>query len=249
MAQAPLAQVPVALAGEQAAPHEPQSLTLVSDASHPSARLLLQSAHPVAHEPVHVPVVQLVVWHTLPQAPQLSGTLVLASQPSVSLSRLQSSQPTSQAPEQALAVQVGVGTWLPEQAAPQPPQLAALVAMLVSQPSARLFALQSPQPASHAPMQVLAAQTGLGTWLAEQPAPQAPQFGALVARSVSQPSSSLSSLQSPQPDWQAPEHAAAVQATADTWLAEQVAPQPPQLDALVVVVVSQPFALFPSQSP
>src|SRR5437773_1881539 len=91
--------------------------------------------------------------HTRAQAPQLSlSVLRLISQPSESLSALQSAKPEEQAPEHLLATQVTVAMLLPEQAWPQPPQLPTLVVVSTSQPSLCLFMLQSAKPAVQAPV-------------------------------------------------------------------------------------------------
>ena len=87
---------------------------------------------------------------TLPQLPQLLELLVVfSSQPSIFLLLLQSPKPALQAPVHTLAVQVGEAMLLLEQTAPQPPQLLALVAVLISQPLARLLS-QSAKLGEHA---------------------------------------------------------------------------------------------------
>ena len=93
------------------------------------------------------------VWppaQTLPQLPQLFALfVVLTSQPSIFLLLLQSPKPALQAPVHTLAVQVGEAMLLLEQTAPQPPQLFALVAVLISQPLAKLLS-QSAKLGEHA---------------------------------------------------------------------------------------------------
>src|SRR5437879_2715658 len=73
----------------------------------------------------------------------------------------------------------------------------------------------------------------------EQALPQVPQFATVMLVFVSQPSSCLLLLQSPNPTLQLPAHEPAVQATPFMFCVEHSTPQPPQL-LVVVVGVSQP---------
>src|SRR5262245_33633238 len=101
--------------------------------------------------------------HDAAQPPQLFGSVARpVSQPSVRLSPLQSPKPLAQEPLQVPAVQLGV-TWFELHEAPQLPQLLESADTLVSQPSARLSALQSPKPLAHEPSQVPTEQVGDGT--------------------------------------------------------------------------------------
>src|SRR5260221_14341224 len=86
---------------------------------------------------------------------------------------------------------------------PQPPQFLASVRESDSQPSSCLLPLQSAKLAPQAPLQTLCEQLGV-TGLFEQAMPQAPQFFASKPASTSQPSLSLSPLQSRKPDLQLP---------------------------------------------
>ena len=115
-----------------------------------------------------------------------------------------------------------------EQACPQPPQLAVSAFNPISQPSARLSRLQSPHPASHAPLQTLPAQEGLAMWLFEQMRKQAPQLRASLPVGTSQPSDCILPLQSEKPASQVPVQDEFVQAGVE-WFFEQPMAQPPQL--------------------
>ncbi|MDB6109807.1 MAG: hypothetical protein JWR69_1557, partial [Pedosphaera sp.] len=92
--------------------------------------------------------------------------------------------------------------WLEEQRMPQPPQLLALVAMLVSQPSVCLLPLQSAKPEAQAPLQTPLLQVGV-MWLVEQTVPQLPQLAGSELMLTSQPSAELP-LQFENPTLQVP---------------------------------------------
>src|SRR2546423_670559 len=102
----PLHTVDAMFAVEQTLPQPPQFVGSTSTlVSQPSFCLLwLQSSNPVSQAPVQVPRVQVgdVMWlleQSVPQAPQVMGSLVrLASQPSACLLPLQSANPWMQAP-------------------------------------------------------------------------------------------------------------------------------------------------------
>jgi hypothetical protein len=179
--------------------------------------------------------------HTLPQTPQLVGSLrVSTSQPSLSLLPLQSTNPESHAPLHTPPAQVGVVMWLLLQPTPQPPQWAASVAMFCSHPFVRLFASQSAQPLAHAPLHTPPPHVGVGTWLLLQAMLHPPQLAASVAMFCSHPFVRLSASQSAQPRSQAPLHTPPAQAGVETWLLLQAMVQPPQLVALVKMSCSQP---------
>ncbi len=94
----------------------------------------------------------LLAEHTVLQPPQVLGLVrIAASQPSASLLLLQSAKPTLQAPLQTELAHVVNAMLLFEQMLLQPPQLAALLDVAVSQPSLCLLPLQSAKPASQVP--------------------------------------------------------------------------------------------------
>jgi hypothetical protein len=159
--------------GWQTLPQVPQLLVFVLVlVSQPSARLLLlQSAHPVWHVPTshcNVGWQDGVMWldeQGCPHPGQLATVKTAVSQPSERLLRLQSPNPVWQVPVSHCKVQWFAGAqtgsmWLDEQASPHPPQLATLVAILVSQPS--FPPLQFAQSTSQAPVQLPAGQVGAG---------------------------------------------------------------------------------------
>jgi hypothetical protein len=129
---------------------------------------------------------------------------------------------------------------------PQPPQLPASCARLLSQPSVAL-PLQSPYPAlqdaiAHAP------PTQPATPLATSPhtIPQPPQSFVLLATEVSQPLATLPSQSAyPAAHWML--HAPCVQAGVPCAV-EQTVWQAPQLPTSDARLVSQPFQALPSQS-
>jgi len=90
---------------------------------------------------------EYVAGQCAPHEPQLEGSLARAvSQPSACMSPLQSVHPAAHVPRHTpprdVATQDGV-TWFVEHLNPQPPQLFTSLPMFVSQPSDRLFPLQS----------------------------------------------------------------------------------------------------------
>jgi len=85
--------------------------------------------------------------------------------------------------------------WVVSQALPQPPQFA-VVLNEISHPSGCLFPLQSAYPVAQVPLQVLPAQVRVAMWLLEQLVAQPPQWLGSVWVLISQPSVSLSELQS-----------------------------------------------------
>jgi hypothetical protein len=259
----PALQVPVQLPPEQAAvmllllqawPQPPQCAAVVwMLVSQPSVSLFpLQSPHPESQVPLQVLPEHdgLAMWLLLqawPQAPQWAGVMVMSvSQPSVRLSVLQSPQPAAHAPVQLPPAHVGVGMWLLLHTRPHPPQLAALVAGSVSQPSVSLFPLQSDHPVAQVPVQTPAAQVGVGTWLLEQFWPQPPQCAGVTVTSVSQPSLTWP-LQFPQPASHAVMAQVPVEQLAVARGGAQATPQAPQF-SMVASDVSHPLLGSPSQS-
>src|SRR5438876_948084 len=116
---------------EQTAAQPPQLfLSLVVLTSQPSVCLLpSQSAKPEAHVPLQAPLThatddRLFVEQTIPQPPQLLGSLLrLVSQPSDCLSPLQSAKPLLHAPLHDPPAHVGMAMLRLEHTRPQPPQL------------------------------------------------------------------------------------------------------------------------------
>jgi len=175
----------------QAIPQPPQLagsfVTLISQPS--TCLLLLQSAKPATHAPLHRPPLQLglTMWlfeQTAPQAPQLATLVVtLTSQPSSCLLPLQSANPATHEPVHEPPVQPGLATWFAEQTTPQAPQFATLVATLISQPL-ELERSQSAKPALQDAI-LQAPFWQLGALLGKLHAvPQPPQFATSVLRST-----------------------------------------------------------------
>ena len=86
-AQVPPAQVSEARGSSQVTPQPPQSVSVLSEVSHPSAVTPLQLAKPASHAVMrHAPVAQLETAcesaHATPQAPQLVVVSSAVSQPS-----------------------------------------------------------------------------------------------------------------------------------------------------------------------
>jgi len=200
--------------------------------------------HTIPHTPpVHerVPPAEL---QTLPQDPQLfTSELVLISQPSPAL-LLQFWKPELHAIEQAPLRQVGVPLTVLH-GVEQELQCSASVLRLDSQPLAALLS-QLPKPALHTMLHVLAAQVGVPLTVLHGVV-QEPQCKASVVSVVSHPLETSAS-QLPKPPVHEIEHCPELQAGAP-WLFEQASPHPPQCSSAVLMFVSQPFALLPSQSP
>jgi hypothetical protein len=240
-AQAPVAQVGVALATVQARPQAPQLVTVRVLVSQPLSTSRSQSAKPEAQLSAQFPVLQvgvaLAVLQASRQAPQCCAEVLrLVSQPLAALPS-QSPKPALQlarphtAPTQLATPLAGVG-----QARLQAPQW---------RTSARVSTqalLHSTVGAVHEVMQVPL----LHTCPAPQARPQAPQFAGSLAMGRSQPLAALpSQFAKPEaqttvhaPDWQTPVALGRVQLT----------PQLPQFEALAATLTSQPFAGAPSQS-
>jgi hypothetical protein len=107
--------------------------------------------------------------------------------------------------------------------------------MFVSHPSPSKSLLQSAQGWTHDPAQTPSAHVTPATFSSEQAFPQAPQWLGFVRVSVSQPSVSLSPLQSSNPGEQEPAQDPAAHAGVATLFVAHETPQPPQLDGSVVV--------------
>lgn len=246
----PLEQLATALVTLQADPHAPQLpaevLTLVS---HPLAGLPSQSPKPglqaaSTHPPLEHAPTPLAKVHVVPQAPQCSASVFrFVSQPS-DASLLQLPNPVLQAIEHLPVAQLGVPCVVLH-AWPQAPQLVGLVSVLTSQPVA-YCASQSANGAEQASTAHVVAMHVAAPFCTRQTLPHAPQLATLLVVAVSQPSLALA-LQLPKPEAHAIPHAPPEQ-NAEPWLPSHVTPQPPQLVTAVVVSVSQPFALLPSQS-
>ena len=217
---------------------------------------MLQSAKPVAHEPLHAPAVHeltamCAVEQGMPHAPQWSGSEPASSvsQPSVSLSPLQSPQPGAQAPSHTPAVQPRMPMWLDEQRMRQPPQFIGSLRTETSQPSPRRSALQSLHPATQVPVHMPPLQAAPLTFMPEQRCRQPPQLPTSVSGLTSQPSLALSPLQSRKPGRHGLTHTPPWHCRATTLLPEQEFPQPPQALGSLSGSVSQPSAcLRPLQS-
>ena len=118
----------------------------------------------------------------------------------------------------------------------------------VSQPSVSLLLLQSPNPDAHAPVHTPAAQVRVAMFVPEHTlAVHAPQWSGSVCRFTSQPFV-RSPSQFAKPAVQVIPQTLAAQA-AVPFVPLHAAAQVPQLEALVVVFVSQPFATLLSQFP
>jgi hypothetical protein len=152
----PVQAEPITLFDEHASPQPPQFAVVVVAVSHPSLRSVpLQSAKPVAHEPVHVPPEHVVadipaVEHDRPQPPQFaSEVVVFTSQPSIWRSPLQFAKPVAHVPLHVPPVHAEATTLAPEHVRPHPPQFVTVDVVSNSHPSAEL-PLQSPHPELHA---------------------------------------------------------------------------------------------------
>jgi hypothetical protein len=230
-------------------PQAPQFPVVFSDASQP----FVTSESQLPKLPLHVidqaPRAQLGVPFALeqdvPQAPQFDTLVcVLTSQPFAArpsqLPKLALQVPSVQEPEAHDSV-----AFAKSQIAPQDPQFDSVV-RFVSQPLEALPSqLPNPElqvPSWHAPpKQVEPAFVKLHA------VAQLPQWVGLFVVLVSQPLATLPS-QLPKPDEHVIEQVPAEHAgvpLAD----EHAAPQPPQFAVLVLMLVSQPFDVLPSQLP
>jgi hypothetical protein len=244
--QPPAAQAAEALGRAQARPHAPQLVRVVWVlVSQPLEAEPSQSPKPAAQRTtVHAPAEQpwaevLARAQTVPQAPQLAGSRAVLAQKAVApmpQERRGEAQVVPHAPPEH--------TWPAGQAVPQAPQLVLSERVSTSQPSEGL-ALQSAKPAAqavmaHAPLaQVEAALARVHA------RPQAPQFEALVLRSVSQPLGEAPS-QSPKPPAQRTTvQALAAQPLDATWERAHAAPQAPQLEGSRAVLAQKADAPAP----
>jgi len=243
----PTPQVRVAIPlAEQTVPHAPQlsGSMLVSRHVPPHTESEPQETWQTA--PEHTRPER----HAVPHAPQWALSLRrLRSHPLAGIPS-QSPKPslhraTPQAPATQLAVALGI-----EHTRLHPPQLAALVLVLVSQPLATTPS-QFPSPEEHAMEHTPPAQPGTPP-VAEQRAPHAPQLFTSVRMTVSQPSPEVAlqsrrslgqlTLEVPHID---PAHTALVPMGGGG----QATPQPPQLATSPdAVLTSQPSSALALQS-
>jgi hypothetical protein len=253
-AQAPIAQLDVALARAQARPQAPQWETLPARLdSQPLPGLPSQSPKPPAQLATpHAPPEQvcdavLARRHTLPQAPQwFVLVLVATSQPSAGLT-LQLPKPLLHAAMVQLPPAQALVALLSRHVLPHAPQWAASLARLTSQPSVAL-PLQSAKPERHAATVQRPAKQAPAALPGAHTLPHAPQWLASVRVSTSQPLAGLPS-QSAKPSLQ---RATAQRPPAQALVAlarAQAEPHAPQWAVLVWVSVSQPLPVLPSQSP
>jgi hypothetical protein len=202
-------------------------------------------SQPVVPAQSHTPPTQLwFIGHVTPQPPQLVLVLSALSQPLAIL--------PSQLPQPALHVaiaqlpvaQVAVALVL-EQLTPQPPQLV-VVLVGVSQPFEALPS-QLAKPALHAPSAHEPAEHSAAALAKEHTRPHIPQLD-VVPRLASHPSAPLL-LQSAKPPLQANPQADALHVVDALGREAHPLPHVEQCEGLLVVLVSQPFAGFPSQLP
>jgi hypothetical protein len=248
IAHAPVAQVAVACAREQAPVQLPQLVSDVSERSQPSASLLLQLPKPalqaaIAQVPVPHAAVAFAREHTTPQVPQFNVVVSAVSQPLASVES-QLSKPALQAWMAHEPVEQVAAAFVLVQAVAHAPQCASEV-RLCSQPLAE-FPSQSPSPG----VQSVATQAPVAQ-VAFLPAklqvvPQLAQ-SVRVLSAVSQPFAGLLS-QSPKPALQMVSAQVPVAQLAVAFARAQGMPQAPQLD-VVVSGASQPLAAFTSQFP
>jgi hypothetical protein len=235
----------------QTVPHAPQLLASVSRAtSQPSAALPLQSRWFASHVYPQVPLPHVVVaparaGHTIPQPPQLlTSDNALTSHPSAALPLQFLNVPVHVKP-QAPPVQSVVAFARAGQTVPQALQLATLVAVSISQPSAAV-----PLQSRKAPVQVKPhdepEQAGVLFARDGQALPHPPQFAGSLALLTSHPSVART-LQS----WKAPlqlnPQVPDTQVVVALVRAGQALPQAPQLELSVAEYTSQPFTVFASQ--
>jgi hypothetical protein len=239
----PPLQEGVAFESVQVPPHAPQLLkSEETPVSQPLAARESQSANPGVQLPTpHWPAthegVAFGTVHVLPQPPQVpTSAAVFASHPS-SKSPLQSAKPGLQLPiVQAPPAQAATALG-GRQALPQVPQLATLVAMLTSQPSATV-PLQLANPAAQLPTAhwpEVHAGAACGT---EQTLPHVPQLAGSLPSAVQEPAQLVCCA--PQPAAQAP--------ALHTAVAGQALPHAPQFAPSAARRASQPSAALPLQS-
>ena len=108
------------------------------------------------------------------QEPQCKGSVVVVTSQPLAALLSQSAKPAAQAIPQTPPLHDAVPL-VPLHACPQVPQLARSLLVVVSQPSASLFALQSPKPVAQAPLHTPAAQVRVGMFAPEHTLAQVPQ--------------------------------------------------------------------------
>jgi hypothetical protein len=178
------------------------------------------------------------------QLPQWVGlVVVLVSHPLATLPS-QLPKPAEQPMEQEPPEQLGVPLTL-EHAAPQLPQFAALVFVLVSQPFVALPS-QLPKPGSHPTSWQVPLEHDSVAFGMSHATPQAPQL-VRVFRLVSHPLVGSPS-QFAKPDAQVGTHVPPVHVDVP-FAFEHTVPQVPQFAGLVFRFASQPLAATPSQLP
>jgi hypothetical protein len=245
--QTPPGQVSAALARLQTTPQPPQSVSVVVLFSQPLEAMPSQLAKPALQAGTQLPDGQLVVplpfVQVEPQAPQFVVVFSDASQ-AVETRRSQLPKPGAQTMLHAPSAQLAVPL-VELHAAPQAPQLVTVVPRFVSHPFAGSRS-QSAKPAVQAPSVQTPATHDSAAFARLQSAPQAPQFGRLVFRFVSQPSPGIP-LQSPSPALQTemPQTPAMQFGVPPT--AGHTLPHAPQFETVVWVFTSHPFAAVPSQ--
>lgn len=199
----------------------------------------------IEQEPSAQPGVPFALEQEVPQAPQLPTLVcVLTSQP-LAATPSQLPNPGLQVPSVHDPDAHDSEALAKSQIAPQEPQLVSVV-RLVSQPFAALPS-QFPNPGLQLPIWHAPPKQDAPALVKLHTVVQLPQWVGLFVVLVSQPLPTLPS-QLPKPAEHEMEQLPAEQVgvpLAD----EHAAPHPPQLAVLVLMFVSQPFALLPSQLP
>jgi hypothetical protein len=244
----PVAQVSPAFASAQTEPHDPQFVSVLSGVSHPFASTPSQFAKPALHVPmVQVPLEQSAVafarMQATPQPPQLVIVRSDVSHPFASTPS-QFENPVSQlAMPHTPLPQVAVA-FERLQPMPHPPQFI-VVRIDVSQPVASMPS-QSSKPVTHVPMRHVPLVQSAIALARTHGAPQLPQ-SVVVRSEVSQPFTTLPS-QFDQPASQVVIVHMPVEQSPVARDGAHGTPHAPQLVS-VLVRVSQPFDVMPSQLP
>jgi len=199
---------------------------------------------------VHERALLFVVLHAFPHPPQLATVVVAVSHPSICKLRLQSANPPAHVPLHMPPPHVRVAMLLVEHWTLQPPQLFGSVDAITSHPFVCLFMSQSRAPLTHMPLHTPPAHVRVAMLLLEQLTLHPPQLFGSVAVSFSQPSVSLSALQSLVPLAHAPLQMPPAHVGVGTLFVEQTLPtHPPQWFGSVLTLISQPsVSLSPLQS-
>lgn len=236
----------------QSLPHPPQLVLFeATDSSHPSSGPeagIEQLAQPATQNESHTLDAQSTdatpcVLHARPHAPQfVTFAAVCASHPSANCES-QFDHPAlhaemAQDPDEHSDVALGA-----EHTVEQVPQWSLLVFRFVSQPAAPVS--QSPQPLSHVIVHTPVAHPGVPCALLHAVVHE-PQCSTSPSTPASHPFAALLS-QSANPVSQFSSQLPATHAAVACGFAVHSAPHPPQLDVLVSVLDSQPFASLPSQ--